>query len=110
MQAHQQAAGVGQVARQERCRRTGRSAKAWYRHTAGVEVALGLDDRGRVGAAHVGDDGIAAVEAISLAQAALQHHANAQQIAQEEAVGLHEHALAVRVGQARDWRGAQQAV
>ena len=110
VQPHQQAARVGQEARHLRHRGPGWRAEATHGHAAGVEVVLGFDDGGQVGPAHLGDDGVAAVQAVALPQATLQHHAHAQDVGQEEVVGLHQHALAVRVRLAGHGRGPQQAV
>ena len=110
VQAHQQAARVGQEARHLRRGGARGDSEASNRHAAGVEVALRFNDRGLLGAPNSGDDGIRAVQPVTLAQATLQHHADTEDVIEEEAVRFHQNTLAVGMRQARHRRGAEQAV
>ena len=110
VQAHQQAARVGQEARQRR-HRCARGCSAGGRaHTGAVVVVLGLDDGGFGRAANGRDDRVATVQRVALAQPALQHHADALEVAQEQAVRFHQHALALGVRQADHRCRPEQAV
>jgi hypothetical protein len=73
-------------------------------------VALRLEHGGDFGAASRGDQRVGTVQRVALAHAPLQHHADAQHVAQEQRMGFDEHALAVRVRLADDRHRAEQAV
>ena len=109
VQADEHAARVGQVARHLRRGQVGHASEVEGRQVAAVEVALRLDD-GRFGrTARRRDDGVAAVQAVALAVGALQLHAHAEHVGEEERASIDQDALALGVRQARHRRAAQEA-
>ncbi len=110
VQAHEQAACVGQELRWHRLRCPEQPQTGPRSHAGGVEMALRLDHDGFGGTAHRRDDGIAQVQRMTLAQAALQLHGDALQVGQEQAIGFDQHALAFGVRLAGHGYRAEQAV
>jgi hypothetical protein len=107
--ADEQTARIGHVPGCAGHRQARRRARLRHANVAGVVVVLRLHFQRLRRTAHRGDGAVARVQAVALAEGPLQLHAHAQQIAEEQAVGLDQDRLALRMRLAGHHEAAQQA-
>ena len=108
MLLHEQAARIGQRGR-HRGAGAGRGTGLRAGQRAGGEMLLHRQRQQLRGAAHRGDAGMARIERIALAVAALQLRAHAHQVGQEQRRGIDQHRAALGMRLAEHRRAGQQA-
>ena len=107
--AEKQAARIGHGTRRRRLRHARRRARLRHRDRRGRVVAEHLENEQIRRRPRFGDRRIARVERVALAIAALQIHAEAEQVGEEQRVRLDQHRLALGLGQAQHRRAREQA-
>ena len=110
VQAKEHAAGIGQPGRRGGHRGTWRCRSRCREAQAGRGVVAGHLEHHQIGlGADPIDARVAGVKAVALAETPAQAHAQAEHVVDEQAIGFHQHRLALRVRGAGHRRAGQQA-